>query len=87
MSELAGTGSGAHLSGMQYLPHDARPEVAELQVRRYRQMDASDKLACADALWDLAWEATLAGVRMRRPDCDEAAAIRAARAVLDRAAD
>jgi hypothetical protein len=50
-------------------------------------MSAAEKLACADALWDLAWEATRAGVRMRHPELDEAAVTGAARAIFRSASD
>lgn len=69
------------------MPEGVSPDVALLQVRRYREMNAAEKLACADSLWDLAWDATKAGVRMRRPDHDEAAVTRAARTLIGRAAD
>lgn len=72
---------------MKYSPIDVLPEVAELQLRRYRAMSPDEKLACADALWDLAWEATLVGVRMRHPEFDESAVTRAARAIFRNAAD
>jgi len=66
---------------------DVSPEVAELQVRRYRAMSPTEKLALADALWDLAWDATKAGVRMRHPDYDEMAVTKAARLIFRNAAD
>ena len=72
---------------MRYSPEGVSPSVAELQMRRYRAMTAAEKLACADALWDLAWDATKAGVRMRRPDYDEAAIALAAREAFRRATD
>lgn len=50
-------------------------------------MTAAEKLACADALWELAWDATVAGVRMRHPDADEESIARDARAILRRATD
>ena len=50
-------------------------------------MSADEKLACADALWALAWDATKAGLRMRFPDYDELTVTRAARMVFGRAAD
>ena len=50
-------------------------------------MTAAEKLACADALWDLVWDATKAGVRMRRPDADENTIVHDARAILSRATD
>lgn len=61
--------------------------VAELQAQRYRAMSPTEKLAQADALFDLAWDAVKAGVRMRHPDFDDAAVNRAARALFRSAAD
>lgn len=72
---------------MPLLPWDVAPDVAERQLRRYRQMTAAEKLECADALWDLAWEATRAGVRMRNPGFDESEVTRAARLVFADASD
>jgi hypothetical protein len=72
---------------MQLLPWDVTADVAQRQVSRYRQMTATEKLACADALWDVAWEATRAGVRMRNPDLSDAEVTRAARLVFDDASD
>ena len=64
---------------MQFLPWDVTTEVARRQVRRYREMTATEKLACADALWDVAWAATRAGVRMRHPEYNESEVTNAAR--------
>jgi hypothetical protein len=72
---------------MPFAPPDVRPEVADLQAQRYRVMSPEAKLECADALWELAWDAVLAGVRMRHPDYDESALRSAARAIFQRAAD
>ena len=72
---------------MSFTPADVSPEVAELQVRRYRAMSPSEKLACADALWDLAWDATKVGVRMRHPEYTESAVVSAARKIFRNAAD
>jgi len=72
---------------MPYMPEGVSPDVAVLQLRRYREMTAADKLALADSLWDLAWDATKAGVRMRHPDYDDSAVTRAARIVIGRAAE
>lgn len=72
---------------MMYDLIDVSPEVADLQVRRYRAMSPTEKLALADALWDLAWDATKAGVRMRHPEFDEVAVTRAARAIFRSAPD
>lgn len=66
---------------------DVSDTVAELQAQRYRAMSPNEKLAKADALFDLAWDAIKAGVRMRHPDFDDAAVDRAARDLFRRAAD
>ena len=66
---------------------DVSDSVATLQVRRYRAMSPAEKLAQADALFDVAWDAVKVGVRMRHPDFDEAAVHHAARALFRRAAD
>jgi len=50
-------------------------------------MTAAEKLACADTLWDLAWDAIKAGVRMRHPEMDDGALVREARQIFTRAAD
>ena len=50
-------------------------------------MTPTEKLACADAIWDLAWDAVTAGVRLRHPDMDDAAVTVAARALFRAAAD
>ncbi|MBA3889650.1 MAG: hypothetical protein H0X64_03890 [Gemmatimonadaceae bacterium] len=68
-------------------PRDVRPEVAERQTLRYREMSPTSKLALADALWDLAWDATKAGVRQRQPHLDAAAVDAQARQILRNAAD
>lgn len=78
---------GANLSDMPYDPPDVSPAVAELQARRYRAMTPARKLALADGLWDLAWEAARAGVRMRHPELDAPAVERTARAILRRASE
>ena len=66
---------------------DVSDTVAALQLRRYRAMTPAEKLAQADALFDLAWDAVKAGVRMRHPDFDDAAVHHEARALFRRAAD
>lgn len=66
---------------------DVSPVVAERQIVRYRAMSPSEKLALADGLWDLAWNATVAGVRMRSPDLDTAGIEAQARQILRNAAD
>ncbi|MFN8580863.1 MAG: hypothetical protein U0163_07810 [Gemmatimonadaceae bacterium] len=68
-------------------PLDVAPDVAQLQLRRYRAMTPAEKLACADALWDLAWDAVRAGVRMRHPEFDDAAVTKASKAILGSARD
>ncbi len=72
---------------MLFTAHDVSPEVAERQARRYRAMTPAEKLACADAIWDLAWDAVTTGVRLRQPDLDDVAVIQQARALFRRAAD
>lgn len=72
---------------MHLLLPDVTPEVAQRQLDRYRQMTAAEKLACADSLWDLAWDATLVGVRMRNPGFDDYEVTRAARLLFDHASD
>ncbi len=47
--------------------------VFNRQLKRYREMSPAEKLAVADSLWDLAFEATKAGVRLRNRTLDEAA--------------
>jgi len=84
---LAAGGPAAQFSRMLYAPEGVSPEVIQLQVRRYREMSAAEKLACADALWELAWDATQAGIRLRNPAYDDAAVTRAARIAFNRAAD
>jgi len=66
---------------------DVADAVADHQARRYHAMSPAEKLAQADALFDLAWDATKAGVRMRQPDLDDAGVDRAIRALFARAAD
>ena len=68
-------------------PDHVSPEVARRQAARFRAMTAAEKLACADALWELAWDAVKAGVRMRHPELDEIAVMREARAIFRSAAD
>lgn len=70
-----------------YHSPDVSPGVAARQVLRYRSMTPDQKLALADDLWDLAWDAVTAGVRLRHPECDEATVIANARAVFRRATD
>ncbi|MDA1081927.1 MAG: hypothetical protein O2973_09675 [Gemmatimonadetes bacterium] len=72
---------------MQLLPWDVTADVAQRQVSRYRQMTATEKLVCADALWDLAWDATQLGVRMRNPEFNESEVAHATRLAFDNASD
>jgi hypothetical protein len=72
---------------MKLLSPHVSSDVAERQLTRYRQMTATEKLECADALWDLAWDATQAGVRMRHPGLTATEVTRAARLAFDRASD
>lgn len=65
-----------------YALRDVSPVVAERQAQRYRAMSPAEKLALADGMWDLAWDATVAGVRMRNPALDRAAVESAARALI-----
>jgi hypothetical protein len=66
---------------------DVSQTVAALQAARYRAMSPSEKMACADALFALAWDAVRAGVRMRQPTLDAVSVDRAARVLLSRASD
>jgi len=70
-----------------FSPSSVMPEVASRQTRRYREMPPHEKLALADGMWDLALDATKAGVRMRRPDLDDAEVSVRARAILRDATD
>ena len=72
---------------MIFRVHDVADAVAEHQAQRYHAMSPAEKLAQADALFDLAWAAAKAGVRMRQPDLDDAGVDRAVRALFARAAD
>lgn len=76
-----------HSSVMSFAAHDVSSEVAERQARRYRQMTPAEKLACADALWDLAWDAVTTGVRLRHPEVDDTTVTQMARELFRRAAD
>ena len=72
---------------MQLLPLDVTADVAQRQLRRYREMTATEKLECADALWDLAWDATRVGIKMRNPEFDDSEVVRATRLAFDNASD
>lgn len=63
------------------------PDVAALQVERYRAMAPEDKLRLADEMWRLSWELTCAGVRHRQPMLDARGVAAAARAIWRAAAD
>ncbi|MDQ6610980.1 MAG: hypothetical protein M3Y64_00995 [Gemmatimonadota bacterium] len=66
---------------------DLMPSVAERQRQRYREMSPGEKLAIADGLWDLAWDATKAGVRMRQPALSENGVADQARKLMHDASD
>ena len=70
-----------------YLSTDVIPAVAARQTAHYRAMSPSEKLVLADGLWDLAWDATTVGVRMRHPALDDAAVAACARRLLRDASD
>lgn len=70
-----------------YALRDVSTVVAERQARRYRAMSPAGKLELADGLWDIAWDATVAGVRMRNPSLNDAAVESAARALMRNASD
>lgn len=70
-----------------FSPSSVMPAVAARQTQRYREMSPDEKLALADSMWELAWDATQAGVRMRYPELDDAAVAVLARAILRDAAD
>ena len=72
---------------MPFSPPDVSPEITALQRLRYREMSAADKLAIADALSDLAWDAAKAGVRLRNPALDEAGVEALARELFASAPD
>ena len=72
---------------MRFPPPDVQPNVALRQAQRYREMSPDQKLAIADHLWDLAWEAAKAGVRMRAPTLGDAAVEAQARQLLLDASD
>ena len=61
-----------HLSPMPFGAHQVSPEVAERQARRYRQMTSAERLARANALSDLAWDAVTTGVRLQHHEVDDA---------------
>ncbi|MEP7001566.1 MAG: hypothetical protein ABI969_13860 [bacterium] len=72
---------------MTYAMRDVRDDVARRQIERYRVMSPAEKLALADSLWDLVWDATKAGIRMRQPTLTEPEVERAASSQLRRAHD
>ena len=65
---------------------DVAADVAARQALRYRQMSPDEKLALADSIWELAWDAVKAGVRLRHPAYDEASVNAVARDLFRRAA-
>lgn len=71
----------------KFAPRHVSTIVVEMQTRRYREMSPAEKLALADRLWDLAWDATRAGIRMRRPELSETAVAAQARDLMRRAPD
>ena len=79
--------SRAYLSHMAYGMRDVQQEVARKQIERYRGMSPAEKLALADSLWDVVWDATKAGVRMRQPTLTEPEVERAASSQLRHAHD
>lgn len=72
---------------MAYGMRDVTLEVAQKQIERYRVMSPAEKLALADSLWNVVWDATKAGVRMRQPDLNEPEVDRAASIQLRHAHD
>ncbi len=50
-------------------------------------MTPDEKLACAHAIWDLAWDAVTTRFRLRQPELDDATVARVARELLRRASD
>lgn len=72
---------------MQFAPRGVMPAVVDRQIARYREMTASEKLALADSLWDLAFEAAKVGVRMRDPSMSDSAVASSARRLLRNATD
>lgn len=72
---------------MSWRQEGVDPAVAELQAKRFRAMSPSEKLQCADSLYDLAVAAVSAGVRMRSAGLDEAAVATEVKAIFRRAAD
>ena len=84
---LAGLAATSQLAWMISTPADGSIRASQIQLDRFRMMSPAEKLACADSLWELVWDATKAGIRMRHPDADEHAVVREARAILARATD
>ena len=72
---------------MAYEMRDVNGEVARRQIERYRVMSPAEKLALADSLWDVVWDATKAGVRIRQPTLTEPEVERAASSQLRDAHD
>ena len=72
---------------MPFSPPDVPSALTERQMQRYREMSPSEKLALADGIWDLAWDATKAGVRLRNPALDDAGVEAQARRLLRDASD
>lgn len=51
---------------------DMSPEAATHYDNAVRHMTPEQKLASAEALWRMAWELKIAGVRMQNPEWSEA---------------
>lgn len=49
-------------------------------------MTPAEKLSCADAIYDLAWDAVKAGERLKHPELDDVTVTQLARARMRRAA-
>jgi hypothetical protein len=54
------------------MPSDMSPAAATQYDNSVRQMTPEQKLASAEALWHMAWELKIAGVRMQNPEWSEA---------------
>ncbi|CAN5908449.1 hypothetical protein BH11GEM2_BH11GEM2_13190 [soil metagenome] len=79
--------SYAYLSHMTYAMREVSDDVARRLIERYRVMSPAEKLALADSVWDVAWDATKADMRMRQPTLSEPDMERAASSQLRRAHD
>jgi len=79
--------SALQILGMDFRAPGVSPDVALRQAERYRRMTPTQKLALADDLWRLSWDAVRAGIRLRHPTFDEATVEAHARVAFRRAAD